>query len=436
MNVNDSEIISGQLDEMGLKEATNIDQASIIILNTCCVRKKVEEKIYSMAGRVSLIKKEKPEIIFVICGCLAQKEELKIKNRVPSVDIVFGPSQVTLSKIILNSFIFDKKRNTIINCNNKAPFSLKNSSIKKNNSISAFVQIMKGCNNFCSYCIVPFTRGPEESRPPEEILSDINNLVSNRVKEIFLLGQNVNSYGNNLKNKDNFLSFLLKVNDIPGIQRIRFTTSHPKDFNLDLIKIIKNGSKICEHIHLPIQSGSNKVLKRMNRKYDMNQYYNIIKQIRKHMPDASITTDVMVGFPGETENDFNDTLQVFRNIKFDSAYTFIYSNREKTLSSFFSNQISLGTRKERLWKLIELQKNISLEKNNNIVGKTVEVLVENNSKKNVKNQYWGKTRTNKVVVFNCNLHNDPLNIGDLANVKIYKADSYTLFGEMVNKCLY
>jgi len=437
MNVNDSEIISGQLEEMGLQETSDINQASIIILNTCCVRKKVEDKIYSMAGRVSLIKKENPEIIFGICGCLAQKETIEIKSKVPSVDIIFGPSQVPFFKIILNSYLLDNEKNTIVNCNNKAPFCMKNRAIKNYNSISAFVQIMKGCNNFCSYCIVPFTRGPEESKPAEDILTEVKELASKYFKEIFLLGQNVNSYGNDLNNQDNFLSLLSKINDIPGIERIRFTTSHPKDFNLNLIKIIKNGSKICEHIHLPIQSGSNKILKRMNRQYDMNQYNYIINQIRKYMPDASITTDVMVGFPGETEKDFEDTIQAFKNIQFDSAYTFIYSNREKTLSSFFDKQIDLSIKKKRLWELIELQKNISLEKNRKIIGKTVEVLVESNSRKNIKNQYWGKTRTNKVVVFNDNYQDDNhIFFGDLVKVKIHQADSYTLFGEFNSKCQY
>lgn len=434
MNVNDSEFIAGQLEDMGYEATADINQANIVILNTCCVRKKVEHKIYSMAGKVSQLKLEKPGLIFGICGCLAQKEKESIQKKIPLIDLIFGPSQATSFKVILKQFLLNKERK-IINCDNRKQFSLKNIPIKHHSPISAFIQIMKGCNNFCSYCIVPYTRGPEESRPPEEILNEIKRLANSGYKEIFLLGQNVNSYGNDIVNHDDFLTLLLKINEIEGIERIRFTTSHPKDFNLDLIKVIKKGKKICEHIHLPMQSGSDNIIKKMNRKYDMKQYYQIIKHIRKNIPNASITTDVMVGFPGETEEDFGFTVQAFKDIQFDSAYTFIYSNREKTLASLFNRQISLQIKKERLWKLIELQKDISIKKNQQIIGKTVEILVENISKKGVKHQYWGKTRTNKVVVFlnKCDEYegNGSL-IGKLAYINVQRADAFTLYGELVD----
>jgi len=434
MNVNDSEFIAGQLEDMGYEVTADINQANIVILNTCCVRKKVEHKIYSMAGKVSQLKLEKPSLIFGICGCLAQKEKENIQKKIPLTDLIFGPSQATSFKIILKQFLLNKERK-IVNCDNRKQFSLKNIPIKHHSPISAFIQIMKGCNNFCSYCIVPYTRGPEESRPPEEILHEIKKLANSGYKEIFLLGQNVNSYGNDMINHDDFLTLLLKINEIEGIERIRFTTSHPKDFNLDLIKVIKKGKKICEHIHLPIQSGSDNIIKKMNRKYDMKQYYQIIKYIKKNIPNASITTDVMVGFPGETEEDFGFTVQAFKDIQFDSAYTFIYSNREKTLASLFNRQISLQIKKERLWKLIELQKDISIKKNQQIIGKTVEILVENISKKGIKHQYWGKTRTNKVVVFinKCDEYegNGGL-IGKLVYINVQRADAFTLYGELVD----
>jgi tRNA-2-methylthio-N6-dimethylallyladenosine synthase len=434
MNVNDSEIIAGQLEDMGYKVAAEISSSDIIILNTCCVRKKVEQKIYSMAGKVSQIKRERPGVIFGICGCLAQKEKEHIQKKIPLIDLIFGPSQAVSFRSILKQYLLNK--NIIINCNNREPFNIKNVPIKYHNTISAFVQIMKGCNNFCSYCIVPFTRGPEESRPSAEIIDKIEQLVSIGYKEVFLLGQNVNSYGNDIKNHDNFLSLLSKINTIKGIERIRFTTSHPKDFNLGLIKVIKNGEKICEHIHLPIQSGSDKILKRMNRKYNMEQYLQIVKNIRKNMPEASITTDVMVGFPGETDEDFRCTVKAFEEIKFDSAYTFMYSNREKTLSSLFDMQVDYKVKKERLWELIDIQKKISQQKNEKMIGKTVEILIENKSKKGVKNQYWGKTRTNKVVVFTNkeNRKGDYSNIliGKFADINILRVDAYTLYGELVN----
>ena len=435
MNVNDSEIIAGQMEQMNFTMTSEMNEADIIIFNTCCVRKKVEHKIYSMAGKVSQIKEKKPGVIFGICGCLAQKEAENIQIKVPSVDLIFGPSQSSSFADIFRLYYSNK--NKIIYCDNRKPFRLNNISIKYTNNISAFVQIMKGCNNFCSYCIVPYTRGPEESRPIREILSEVNHLARNGYKEIFLLGQNVNSYGNDIPNHCDFLTLLSEINRINDIKRIRFTTSHPKDFNINLIKTIKNGKNICEHIHLPMQSGSDNILSRMNRKYNMKEYNNIIKQIRKIIPNASITTDVMVGFPGETNEDFENTIRAFEKIKFDSAYTFIYSNREKTLSSFFSNQIDLQTKKKRLWKLMEIQKNISININKQLIGEILEILVDSKSRKGIEYQYCGKTRTNKIVIFSVNnnnfLDNDKNNIiGKLAYCKIKHADAYTLYGELVD----
>lgn len=430
MNVNDSEYLVGQLEEMGYINTGKIDDADLIILNTCCVREKVEQKIYSAAGRIGKIKKKRPEIIFGICGCLAQKESNNLKKKMPYIDLIFGPSQVTSLPEIMNLFWQKKRKKTIVLCENSMPLNLKDKPVKHSSSITAYIQIMKGCNNFCSYCIVPYTRGFEESRPINEILKEIEILASKKYKEVMLLGQNVNSYGTGLNNEDNFLTLLSKVNEINGIERIRFTTSHPKDFNLELIKIIKNNSKICEHIHLPLQSGSDNILKQMNRKYDMEQYNNIIQNIRRYIPYASITTDIMVGFPGESEEDFQETIKAVQNIRFDSSYNFIYSNRENTLSPFICKEIPLSIKKERLWKLMEIQNNISNEINQNLINSTVEVLIENRSKKGIENQYWGKTRTNKVVVFPDVNKNDL--IGRLVYVRINKADSYTLFGELID----
>lgn len=430
MNVNDSEYLAGQLEEMDYKKTPDLNNADLIILNTCCVRKKVEQKIYSMAGRVSQIKEDNPEVVFGICGCLAQKEIENIAKKIPYIDIIFGPSQITSFREIMELYRQNEGKETIIFCDNREPLKLANKPIKHHSPITAYIQIMKGCNNFCSYCIVPYTRGPEESRAAKEIIDEIEELASKKYKEIMLLGQNVNSYGQGLSNKDNFLNLLSQINKIEEIKRIRFTTSHPKDFNLDLIKVIKDGSKICEHIHLPLQSGSDNILNEMNRKYNMKQYYNIINNIRKCMPDASITTDIMVGFPGETEEDFQETIKACQNIQFDSCYTFIYSNRENTLSPFLGEEIPLLTKKKRLWALMEVQKEISSRINQSLIGKTVEVLVENRSKKGIENQYWGKTRTNKVAVFPYS-NNDSL-IAKLVYVKVKKADAYTLFGELID----
>ena len=430
MNVNDSEYLAAQIEEMGYKKTLDMDDADLIILNTCCVRKKVEQKIYSIAGRVSQIKRDNPEVVFGICGCLAQKDMNNVPNKIPHIDLIFGPSQITSFREIMELYWQNGKEKIIVFCDNSKPLKLTNKPIKHHSPITAYVQIMKGCNNFCSYCIVPYTRGHEESRPANEIIEEIEGLARKKYKEIMLLGQNVNSYGQGINNKDNFLNLLFKINEIRGIERIRFMTSHPKDFSLDLIKIIKDGNKICEHIHLPLQSGSDNILSKMNRKYNMKQYYNIVKNIRKYIPDASITTDIMVGFPGETEGDFKKTVQACQNIQFDSTYTFIYSNRENTLSPFLGEEIPLLTKKKRLWSLMEIQKDISYKINQNMIGKTVEVLIENRSKKGIKDQYWGKTRTNKVVVFS-NSNGGSL-IGKMAYVKVKRADVYTLFGELSN----
>ncbi|MBU4228504.1 tRNA (N6-isopentenyl adenosine(37)-C2)-methylthiotransferase MiaB, partial [bacterium] len=314
-----------------------------------------------------------------------------------------------------------------ISCDNTPEFSLNHIPVKRESKISAWIQIMRGCNNYCSYCVVPYTRGPEQSRGVSEILSEVNNLAQNKYKEVFLLGQNVNSYGNDLSQSANFSKLLKLLNDINGIERIRFTTSHPKDFSFDLIETIKNCNKVCNHIHLPIQSASSKILKIMNRKYDINYYKNIIKEIRNNIDNIAITTDVMVGFPGETEYDFLDTLNAFKEIEFDEAYTFIYSNRENAIASLLPDQVPLELKKERLWKLIDLQKEISAKINKKLEGKTFEILVDKNSKKNIENQFSGRTGTNKTVVFTSK--QDLL--GQLVNVKILKSSAWTLYGELI-----
>jgi len=425
MNVNDSEYIIGQLVKLGYSTTEDIFKSNLILLNTCCVRAKVEQKIYSLIGKVKEIKESNPDVIVGICGCMAQKEKENVFKRAPYVDFIFGPSQINNMEEILHTIKYGSKK--YISCENTPEFSLDHLPIKRGSKISAWIQIMRGCNNYCSYCVVPYTRGPEQSRGVSEILSEVKNLAQNKHKEVFLLGQNVNSYGNDLSQSSTFSKLLELVNDISGIERIRFTTSHPKDFSFDLIETIKNCNKVCNHIHLPIQSGSSKILKMMNRKYDIAYYKNIIKEIRNNIDNIAITTDVMVGFPGETEDDFMDTLNAFKEIKFDEAYTFIYSNRENAIASLLPNQVSLELKKERLWKLIDLQKEISAKINKELEGKTFEVLVDKKSKKLIENQFSGRTRTNKTVVFTS--QQDLL--GKLVKVKIIKSSPWTLYGELI-----
>jgi len=425
MNVNDSEYIVGQLAKLGYSPTEDISKSNLILLNTCCVRAKVEQKIYSLIGKIKKIKENNPDVLLGICGCMVQKEKENIFERAPYVDFIFSPSQINNIKEIVCAIKYGNKN--YISCGSTPEFSLKHVPIKRGSKVSAWIQIMRGCNNYCSYCVVPYTRGPEQSRGVSEILSEVNNLAQNKYKEIYLLGQNVNSYGNDLPQSATFSKLLELLNNVKGIERIRFTTSHPKDFSFDLIKTIKSCNKICNHIHLPIQSGSNKILKMMNRKYDIDYYKNIIKEIRNNIDNIAITTDAMVGFPGETEDDFMDTLNAFKEIEFDEAYTFIYSNRENAIASILPDQVPLKLKKKRLWRLIELQKDISTKINKKLEGEILEVLVDKKSKKNIKNQFSGRTGTNKTVVFTSK--QDLL--GQLVNVKIIKSSPWTLYGELI-----
>jgi tRNA-2-methylthio-N6-dimethylallyladenosine synthase len=425
MNVNDSEYIIGQLEQLGYSTTEDIFKSNLILLNTCCVRAKVEQKIYSLIGKIKKIKNNNPNVILGICGCMAQKEKENIFKRAPYVDFIFSPSQVNNLEEIINIVRYGNKK--YISCENTPEFSFNHIPVKRESKISAWIQIMRGCNNYCSYCVVPYTRGPEQSRGVSEILSEVKKLAQSKYKEIFLLGQNVNSYGKDLSQSVTFSELLELLNNIDGIERIRFTTSHPKDFSFDLIKTIKKCNKICNHIHLPIQSGSSKILKMMNRKYDVNYYKNIIKEIRNNIDNIAITTDVMVGFPGETEEDFMATLRAFKEIEFDEAYTFIYSNRDNAIASLLPEQVPLQLKKERLWKLIDLQKNISTKINKKLEGEILEVLVDKKSKKHIENQFSGRTGSNKTVVFTSK--QDLL--GQLVNVKIIKSSPWTLYGELI-----
>jgi len=426
MNVNDSEYLVGQLKHLNYIMTDNISDADLILLNSCCVRKKVEQKIYSLIGKIKKLKAKNPHIRLGLCGCLAQKENNNIFKKAPTVDFLLGPSQITDLETLIKKI--EIKNRKYIYCSHLAEFTLENTPIERNTNISALVQIMRGCNNFCNYCIVPYTRGTEQSRKVTEILSETKNLAKEGYKEIFLLGQNVNSYGQDFKKPVPFSELLKMIAKIDSLKRIRFMTSHPKDLSFDLIDTIKDEIKICNHIHLPIQSGSDKVLSLMNRNYDTHRYKVIFNKIRNSIKNVSITTDIMVGFPGETDKDFNDTLIFFKEMEFDNMYSFIYSNRENTVSALMPNQVPLSVKKERLWKLIDLQKKIATKINQRIEGKTVEVLVEGPSHKNIVGQLTGRTDTNKSVIFKGKTELT----GRLVLVKILESDAWTLFGEQIH----
>ena len=429
MNVADSERMSGQLQTIGYESIDDIDSADLILLNTCCVRESAEDRVYGKIGELKHLKRQNPKLIIGITGCMAQKEGEKLIRRAPHIDFVLGTGRASeLVNVVKN---LEEVQEHIVDISDVDGIYGKNLSlpplthpIKKNFSI--FVPIMYGCNNYCTYCIVPYVRGRERSRLPVDIINEIEAAVKEGVVEITLLGQNVNSYGKDHK-LANFAELLTEVDKIEVLKRVRFMTSHPKDLSDELIAAIRNGKNICEHIHLPVQYGSDRILKKMNRVYTVEQYRQLVKKIRKQIPDINLTTDLIVGFPGETEEDFNETLDFIREIKFDAAYTFIYSKRSGTPAANFDNQVDDVVKHERLKKLIDVQNEVSMEINSQLQDKIFEVLVEGPSKTD-ENIYTGRTRTNKLVLFQ---HSDE-QPGDFINVKITQPQTWLLKAERVD----
>ena len=426
MNEEDSEKISGMLKGQGYSRTEIQEEASLIIYNTCCVRENAETKVFGNLGHLKALKKKNPDLIIAICGCMMQQEGMadKILKEFPHVNIIFGTH---------NSFKFPEYLNRVKTEGvkvkeifNKETEIVEGLPIDRKSDVKAFVTVMYGCNNFCTYCVVPYVRGRERSRKPEDIIKEIEELVSKGYKEITLLGQNVNSYGKGLEEEITFADLLRKINEINGIERIRFMTSHPKDLTEELILAIKECDKVCEQIHLPVQSGSNRVLKKMNRHYTREEYIELVKKIRSEIPDVTITTDLIIGFPGETEEDFIDTLNLAEEIKYTSAFTYIYSRRNNTPADMMLNQVPDDIKHERFNRLIDvINKNVILE-NKTYEGKIVEVFVEGPSK-NDSTMLMGRTRNGKLV----NFKGENVKIGDLVNMKIKRAQPFSLIGEII-----
>ncbi len=396
MNKHDSERVAGLLRERGYMQAGSPEDAQIIIFNTCTVREHAEERFFGNLNNLRARKKAEPELIIAVGGCVAQKERELIFKKAPHTDIVFGTHNMPNLGHMIESV--EQGRQAICEITDAIevmPTTLPGMREEKHH---AWVPIIIGCNNFCTYCIVPHTRGRELSRPVEDILAEVERLVADGVVEITLLGQNVNSYGRDIYKKSKFARLLLELEKIKGLRRIRFTTSHPKDLTDDIIGAIAGSNKICEHIHLPVQAGSNAILKTMNRKYTKEDYLKTVEKIYAAIPGVSLTTDIMVGFPGEAEEDFLHTLDVVEKARYDSAFTFIFSPREGTLAAKMDNQIPAPVKADRFDRLVKLQNRISLEKNMELVGRDIEVFVEAVSKKN-RDMLTGRTRTNKVVNF-------------------------------------
>lgn len=421
MNEHDSQRIAGILEADGYSETSNSSDADVVLLNTCCVRAKAEQKVLSEIGKLSLLKARR-NFILAVCGCMAQKEKRKIIKRFPEVDIVLGTNDVIHLKKAIDKA--KKGEKTIFASSDFKSFNSAIPFLKKGN-IKEFVTIMEGCNNFCSYCIVPFVRGRERSRPVEDIICEVEHLAKGGCKEVTLLGQNVNSYNSPSSDACDFSTLLEKINEIEGIERIRFVTSHPKDFDRKLINAIKRLDKVCRNIHLPLQSGSDKILKLMNRNYTVEEYMEKIELLKSEIPEVGISSDIIVGFPGEDEEDFNYTLNAIEKIRFDTLFSFCYSHRPPAKSSTLDETLTIEEKLERLNLLQSIQRKISMEKNIAEEGKIRAVLVEGVSKRSSKD-LTGRTEQNRVV----NFKGDESLIGKIVQVKITKAYSNSLRGRI------
>lgn len=423
MNENDSEKLAGMLSSMGYRPIEDEEQADVIILNTCSVRENADVKVFGNLGHYKPLKKKNSNLILAVCGCMMQQNEIveRIKEKYPQVDLVFGTHNIhKFPELLANA---QQSPRIVVDVWEDGGEIIESVPIERKYKHKAFVTIMYGCNNFCSYCIVPYTRGRERSREPEKIIEEVTQLVQDGCREITLLGQNVNSYGKTLKTPISFAELLRKLNEIKGIERIRFMTSHPKDLSDELILAMMECDKVCEHIHLPFQAGSNRILKIMNRKYTKETYLKLIEKLKEAIPEIAITTDIIVGFPGETQEDFEDTLDIVKRVKFDSAFTFLYSIRKGTPAAKMKNQISDEIKHERFNRLLELQHSISGRENALLKNKILEILVDGTSK-NDEEKMCGRTRTNKLV----NFIGDKNAIGKIVQVKITDPHTWSLNG--------
>lgn len=425
MNVHDSENISAIMENMGYISTDQMDDANVIILNTCAIRENAHNKVMGMLGRIKHLKETKKDIITIFCGCMAQEENVAktLKEKYKWVDIVMGTHNIHKLPQYLEEVMEDGNQEVEV-------YSIEGDVIeglpvKRDSKYKAWVNIMYGCDKFCTYCIVPYTRGKQRSRMPEDIIEEVKDLIKEGYLEVTLLGQNVNAYGKDLDinyGMKNLLEDVAKT----GIPRVRFVTSHPWDFTEDMIKVISKYENIMPYIHLPIQSGSDRILAKMNRRYTKEEYINLFKTIKKYIPNCSISTDIIVGFPGETKEDFQDTLDVVKKLKYDLAYTFIYSKREGTPASSMPDSVSSAEKKERLQTLNELINKYAKENNLKYQDKVVDVLIEGHSDKF--DNLMGYTDTMKLV----NIKGDKKYIGKIVKVKITDVKTWSLDGEIID----
>ena len=429
MNEHDSENLAGMLDAMGYEATLMTNDCDLIIYNTCAVRENAELKVYGNLGHLKLAKRKNPDLKIAVCGCMMQQPHVvkEIKSKYKHVDLVFGTHNLyKFPELLTNTMDSDSILVDVWDVDGEVVEGLRSS---RKFELKAFVNIMYGCNNFCTYCIVPYTRGRERSRTPEDIINEIKELAANGTKEITLLGQNVDSYGKTLDEDITFAQLLRMVNEVEGLERIRFMTSHPKDISDEVIYAMRDCDKVCEFLHLPVQCGSTSLLKKMNRHYSKEDYLSIIEKAKAEIPGIAFSTDLMIGFPGETEEDLLDTIDVVEKVKYDNAFTFIYSKREGTPAAKMEDQIPEDVKHERFNRVLAKVNEILADLNAQYVGKTVEVLIEGKSKTD-ETKFTGRTRQNKLVNFTVkNTESDLL--GKLMNVKITEATTFSLVGEEV-----
>lgn len=428
MNEHDSETIAGMLQEKGCVETMSRDDSDITIINTCSVRENADKRFFGTLGQLKKLKEKNPEYVACVCGCMMQQQHIidTIKSKYPWVDIIFGTHNIHRFPELLEKVYSEKKK--IAETFEDSDQIVEGLPAKRLYKHKSFVNIMYGCNNFCTYCIVPYTRGREKSRKPEDIVREITGLVADGVKEVTLLGQNVNSYrgAGESGSECDFADLIYMINDIEGLERIRFMTSHPKDLSDKLIQAFVDCDKLCNYIHLPVQAGSDRVLRRMNRKYTREKYLEVVERLRKAVPDIAISTDIIVGFPGETEEDFEETLSLVRSVKYDSAFTFLYSVRQGTPAAEFEDQIPEEVKHQRFDRLVDAVNADSAEKNAAYKGRIERVLVEGVSKKN-ENTLTGRTEGFKLVDFEGGREL----IGQMVNVEITEGKTFSLTGKIV-----
>lgn len=425
MNEHDTEIMIGMLQQIGYTRVATPAHADLILYNTCSVRENPERKVYGQVHMLRRLKERNPDLIIGICGCMTQqKAELeRMRKELEHVDLIFGTHNIHRLPELLNKVRVTGDR--VIEVWHEEGDVVEGLPVQREGNLKAYVTIIYGCNEFCTYCIVPYVRGKERSRSPQQIVAEVRDLAAQGYKEVMLLGQNVNAYGNDLEEPIDFADLLYQVNAVEGIERIRYTSPHPKHFTDRVIKAMAECDKVCAHVHMPAQSGSDRTLRRMGRRYTRAQYVDLVRRMREAIPDLAITSDFIVGFPGETEEDFQETITLVREVEFDNSFMFIYSPRIGTPATRLKDQVPEEVKRDRIHRLIAVQSEMSLKKNQQWIGRTVDVLVEGESHKDPE-RLSGRAPSNKLVVFK----GDRGLIGQTVQVRVTEAQTWSLTGEL------